>query len=465
MSYLITDNNYSVLNNYVYENKSGLISALDWLSTPCRRVLGGRNVYVLNQTEENQMSPAWRVTVAVLSILIFPIAVVSIASLLVKMGSLPWIWEQRKVKVISEKNKDTIHKIESAVKANNYDEVIKIYQQRPDFENRKAIYDGYFKAVNSKVISRAPWGEIQSLFRFLKTDDIIILINHAVNKRLSYVNNNAFNQDINPNFFSGEELEDLIKNSLRNRVKGIDDCCQLLISSAFQIDSNDIAFCKAVKMELADHLILFLRNLRVSEANDIVERSMVKVEEINLRSSIFKKGENQNHPGDIIAGFGISRQLTNVFDKVDEIRKIHQMKWQVLDKLKDISKHKTKNLLVSGFNEINSILDELSSLVENDQKPHIVEAQQLINSIVRMIHALKGNEEVLELASDTILESSIALHKQVQNDYSSISSSDINPFKIAMVQLHQELLLKKKADTSYFLIMFTAKLSKILSKE
>ena len=90
--------NYSVLNNYSYKDKSFFISFLDLLSTPCRRILGGRSVSILSQTYDSKMSGTLKITVLFFSVLIFPVGIVSVASFAIKLATLPWFWEGKIVK-------------------------------------------------------------------------------------------------------------------------------------------------------------------------------------------------------------------------------------------------------------------------------------------------------------------------------------------------------------------------------
>src|ERR1700722_4679983 len=105
---LISDN-YSVFNNYNYENKHFIISCLDCFSTPLRRVFGGRNICVLSQTYMNEMSTGRKVATVFFSVLIFPVAIISIASLLIKVGTFPFVWEKKKVKVQTQETWNIIN--------------------------------------------------------------------------------------------------------------------------------------------------------------------------------------------------------------------------------------------------------------------------------------------------------------------------------------------------------------------
>jgi hypothetical protein len=89
------DANYSYLNNYNYDGKSFLNSALDWLSTPSRVVLGGKNVCVYSQTYEEEVSTCRKIATLFLSIIILPVATVSICCLILKLSKFPWTWEKK----------------------------------------------------------------------------------------------------------------------------------------------------------------------------------------------------------------------------------------------------------------------------------------------------------------------------------------------------------------------------------
>lgn len=73
--------NYSILNNYIYPNKSRIDDYLDCISFPLRTCLGGRTVKILEAKEEIP-SFAKKTVYLILSFALFPIAVAGAACLL-----------------------------------------------------------------------------------------------------------------------------------------------------------------------------------------------------------------------------------------------------------------------------------------------------------------------------------------------------------------------------------------------
>jgi hypothetical protein len=88
--------NYSILNSYQYGNQKSIIPTLDALSSPIRKVLGGRNIrFVSNRAERSdKMSILGRVATAALLILFFPIGIISGSSLLLKRLVKPCLDEK-----------------------------------------------------------------------------------------------------------------------------------------------------------------------------------------------------------------------------------------------------------------------------------------------------------------------------------------------------------------------------------
>jgi hypothetical protein len=140
---------YSPLNNYTYREKPFLCSFLDWLSTPCRRILGGRNACILSLTHHNEMSTAGKVATIFFSVLIFPITGVTIgsfivgvpiASLMIKLATFPWIWEKKKVEVQDKQTEELIIiLLENAYKQQNSETFTQILDNQPELAKRDDV--------------------------------------------------------------------------------------------------------------------------------------------------------------------------------------------------------------------------------------------------------------------------------------------------------------------------------------
>lgn len=85
-------------NEYHYRSKSRFVSIIDFLSSPIRSVLGGRNVNILSLTEDQEMTTAVKIATVVLLFIFWPLGGVSLASLLVKR----WLWKWEKTEIHSQ---------------------------------------------------------------------------------------------------------------------------------------------------------------------------------------------------------------------------------------------------------------------------------------------------------------------------------------------------------------------------
>lgn len=278
--------NYSFLNNYTYKNKSKVMSTLDFLSTPCRKALGGRNVNILSQTYHNPTSTAGKVATVFFSVLIFPVAVISTASLLIKFASFPGFWEKKKIK---EQTKDTwkvINAFNQAFDKKDYNSAIQNFKQRSEIIGRKDVGNKFFKIVNSKINNIDPWNEIQDLLPYMSTRDSIELINHMVKTRLAHeVKNDRFEMQ-------GDQVNRFIVNSLRVKSKkNIEECCKKLFSGALQINVDDDLITNAIKMDILRPLIDRLASLQASEHTSEFRDVAFDIKKGCLMHSPFIKGQ------------------------------------------------------------------------------------------------------------------------------------------------------------------------------
>ncbi|MBJ7450433.1 MAG: hypothetical protein JHC93_08770 [Parachlamydiales bacterium] len=88
-----TTNPYSALTNYKYKNKTKYISALDTMSIPVKAILSGRTVNLEN-LETSRQSQLVRAIIGIVSIIFFPIIVVSSLAHALKLHTKPNNWEK-----------------------------------------------------------------------------------------------------------------------------------------------------------------------------------------------------------------------------------------------------------------------------------------------------------------------------------------------------------------------------------
>lgn len=449
--------NYSVLNNYNYEGKSFLSSSLDWLSTPYRRILGGRNICVLSQTYENKMSTAGKIATVFFSVLIFPVAIVSIASLIIKMTTFPWVWEEKKVKVQSQQTWDAINQFNRAFKANNYDKAIQTFSQRPEVGKRNDVYNDFFRAINQKINDQSSWEEVQIALPFLNSNDAIKLINHAVKMKLSYEFKDACN------LTSATHIINFIQNSLSNRnIQNLEACYKKLFSDALQIDVDENILFNAIKMDIADQLIKCFVQIKTSHAENELERASAKLEGVVLRYSLFKKEQDYTSHYLIFSSIDSMQKVSAI---VQEIRHIHQIGWQSLNKLNALSAKCNTNeqeqweAIYSVFKEFKINLNQLTLSGNEEEKTYVLSLQRIFDDMIEFIESIRGLSSAEEIQS-CVNNLEMSLAEQTKNFPNLFANTKISRFETHLNQLLSTLRLKKNVD----LFAFTEKLKSIMLK-
>lgn len=155
---------FSIFNSYDYKNKSFALAALDKLSTPCRLAFGGKKVYVLSQTSKETSTSA-RVAAVFFSVLIFPIAVISISSLVIKAATLPWIWQKKNVKNQSKQAEEMIKQFNAT---GTYDKAIEILMKSPEIGKNPDVYENFSNIVKTKINENCSFEDICEALPFLR---------------------------------------------------------------------------------------------------------------------------------------------------------------------------------------------------------------------------------------------------------------------------------------------------------
>ncbi len=374
MSYNIAGN-YSVFNCYNYENKSSILSSLDWFSTPCRRILGGRDIDVLAQTYGDPMSTPMKVMTLFFSILISPVAIVSSAALLLKMASLPWKWEAKIVNEQSQQTWDVIREFQSAVKKSQFDQAIEKINARPDIVNRTDCYTDYFKAINQKINAGAPWEEVQPLLRRLSTPDAVELINHAIKLKLK------------SKILSGEEISQFVEGSLKyENVESYNECYKKILSDALLIDISDIVQT-GIKMDLAYKVIETLKQINIRYAQDPLKKALVEAESTSWRFLIFNKEQNY---GSLAVYLNHSESIQQICNEVDKMRRLEQLG---LETLNQINSHRsTQNMTQEQWNLIRpeyvKFQNNLNTLIDEGEKKYIQAVHELLTAFIQAVDSM-----------------------------------------------------------------------------
>ncbi len=282
MGYCIA-NNYSFLNNNYYENKSSLIKAIDLISTPARCVLGGRNIDVLSQTFEDKTSVSKRVAIVFFSVIVFPVAAISITALLIKLATFPHKWEKKIVVNQTTEVSNYIKKFQKDCEAGSFATAIESYKAKPALQKRTEVTESLINVIKHEINKlTTPWSTIQESLSLLSEKDAISSINYAVKVRLSSeLESGCFVTSANDitSFVEGA----LVRSDWKTRIS----CYTTLISDALQVEESDIILPNAVKMYMGDHLLKQITILR-QNFSSAVDTLFSDADELLMRDLLFK---------------------------------------------------------------------------------------------------------------------------------------------------------------------------------
>lgn len=310
MSYAIAQN-YSVLNNYHYDDKSLWLSTLDFFSSPCRNVLGGRDVWLVEMSFNLPSSIESRITILFLSALVYyiysPLVYISVGSLLLKCVFLPWIWQKNQIQNLSKEYWDRNAEVRAKVQELNREgktiEALQVIRQSPSTLHSKSIEEQnnqlnrkLIRSIRERVSSQVnPWESIQSDIQYLWYDlDAINMVNCAVKNLLAKEPKDFLHIATRNNFRA------LLCQSLRgrNNLQYFEQCCEKLFTDALKIDSTENPFTIFCKMDLADYLLIWLEEVKKksytsNDGFDALDKTLHNLKIDNeiesLRDSMWKK--------------------------------------------------------------------------------------------------------------------------------------------------------------------------------
>lgn len=377
---------YSVLNNYHYNDKPTFMTLLDFFSTPCRRVLGGRNIYVLDLTGEEEMTTAGKVATVVFSILIFPIAAFSIVCFALKLASLPWIWEKKKITQENKQNRGIIDLFNRAFQSNQLDIALEVAQRNPQVVTNQEISRKLFKVINQKINNGASWEELQTMMPLLSSRDACVLINHAIKLKLSrdFPVNLLTDHTSEMRVLEFDQIWQLVHSSLRGVRADIQACLKMLISrdkeGALVVDETENPLLNVMKLDLADRLISTLKVMKKCDAKDDLERQLADMD-LSERIEIFKKDQN-------------SLSYSLLFNSPDSMKQIHE----ILDQIGNMNKIREKlpkslqdPAVQTNLNQIRSALGKIQQHIQTSSAEHTETTciVQLFDSGIQLLEAIK----------------------------------------------------------------------------
>lgn len=210
------------------------------------------------------------------------------------------------------------------------DQAVQSFTQKPEIGRRKEVYDNFFRAINWKINAHASWEDIQLGLSFLNTNDAITLINHAIKVKLEHeFKNNCL-------LISADSIMNFVQKSLKyNNWANIEVCYEKILNDALQINVADDFIFNAFKMDLADHLIRSMTQMRTSKAHNELERLTVKSKEILLRYGIFDKEQNYY---DFQFMFEDANRMQKIRVAVQNLRRANQIGSQSLKTFKTFPK-------------------------------------------------------------------------------------------------------------------------------
>jgi len=207
--------------------------------------------YVISQCYEHPSSRCCRVTILFFSVLIFPVAAISVAALLAKGASLPSLWQKKIVTEQSETAFKTFEAFQKAFDERKLDQALEIYRQHPKIKGRSKLKVDYklFKIANWKINEGISWEKVPNYLSPLSTIDRIRLIDHAVKERLKRGTENS------QWTLSSKQIEDLMRRSLGS-IETIADCWEHLTKNSLSLKTEERnVITDALKIHLSLPLI------------------------------------------------------------------------------------------------------------------------------------------------------------------------------------------------------------------
>lgn len=103
---------FSILNNYQYEGKSKFQKTLDLISSPCRKILGGRNINLIDHTSQGKIKVSEKLGNLILSLVLLPVGIISFTALIVKLVyNASSKEETNKIQLASQKTQQAVSQI------------------------------------------------------------------------------------------------------------------------------------------------------------------------------------------------------------------------------------------------------------------------------------------------------------------------------------------------------------------
>ncbi len=304
MSYRI-DENYSFLNNYNYTNKSRGISALDFLSAPYRKILGGRDVSVCALMVDPLTSTISKVAIVAASVfaayLYMPLIAIPAISLALKFVVFTFLGEKENIISGVVANRQSLDAFDRKYNIGNLDAALGVLganwglYQREDVRSRlNEIVSTMIKntatpfekispwipyvTISTDVVQRLNyeikqvdgWDRVQCWIPLLGLEKSIEVIGFYINDRLERENRE------NNWRIKSKDIREFVAQSISDKsIDSIGSCYTKLFSGALRVKEGEDPAFSAFKMVLADDLITDLTKRKMSGNLDSLQKEMV----------------------------------------------------------------------------------------------------------------------------------------------------------------------------------------------
>lgn len=336
---------YSIRNNYEYVDKPVIISVLDVLSTPVRRLLNGRNISTLSLKEDETLSATKRICLVAFVTLglalpyvgigVLALAALSILAFTLKAAILPWFWQKHTVQREIDNTSNAIQKTIDAFDQKIDDLALEELAKRPKMARYKDLGDKLEEHLYARIEKGEKLENLSHLISLLPRKQAIHIVKKAIESKL---------KNDPSNFEMRLSLSDFIDNSLRFKStstvsKKRQEAYEKIIS-LFKINDSDKPLLNYCKVVIADELIEHFKHAisTLSERPPFVQKLRLEVvtlsnsdlykifnspQEIRNLSLLIKQYDELNHyKSSLLKGIQETREfsLKNLDDLIHDIK-------------------------------------------------------------------------------------------------------------------------------------------------
>lgn len=318
---------YSSLNNYQYSNKSTLLKAIDVFSSPARGVLGGKTIDLFQDKQNAPKGTAAKVVTVFLSLVFFPVAIISTAALLAKLVYSSLNGEEKKVKAIVDGLKVINQRAEQLAKEGDVEKLVQELNQHPHLNRNLKVYAAIKASVAKKIQENVSWQVLAPHLKQLNVNDRMVFVADVIGKRFSKEAQEKAYQ------MNAMEIIDLVES-----VFGVDrdnqiECYKKIMSHALKVDGKEEYLLSLLKIDMIDELISKIARIENFAVLGELQQMQVKLNEQKLRLGQIPVENNTIH-------------FANLMNQKEELQKNHKL----AEAIREINRLKPK--LERKFNDL-----------------------------------------------------------------------------------------------------------------